>query len=147
MTKLEKREFKVGYRVWSLLFGWGNIEEIDSEAVNMYPVCVGFDSGKIEAFTEGGLYHLDHENPSLFHANQGKIEFDTDEPIELVDNQPIWVLLGENWIPKHFARHSQGGGVYCYRSGKSKHSSDGESDVKCWGSFRTTDPALDGASQ
>ena len=31
MNKLEKREFKVGYRVWSLLFGWGNVVEIDSD--------------------------------------------------------------------------------------------------------------------
>ena len=66
---------------------------------------------------------------------------------ELVDGQPIWVLLGDNWIPRHFARHGQWGGVYCYWDGKSKHGAGRDSKVTHWQVFRTTDPALDGASQ
>ena len=132
---MEKREFRVGDRVWSF-YGWGNVEELGSES---YPVKVIFDTGKLESYTPDGFWHAEHKNPSLFHANQGKIEFDTDEPIELVDGQPIWVRDSEvsEWRPRHFARYAQDGEVYCYQGGKSKHSSGVESNVMLWQYFRT----------
>ena len=143
---MKNQEFKVGDRVWSFIFGWGAVEEIDSEI--MYPVYVNFDSGKTNTHTTDGFYLLDHESPTLFHANQGKIEFDTNEPIDLEDGQPIWVRGSEKreWIPRHFARYSQIGGVFCYLDGNSKHTTKGETYVKRWEFFRTTDPALDGES-
>ena len=147
---MDKREFKVGDRVWALLFGWGTVKEIDSGILEYYPVCVEFDSVENKAFfTRGGFYRVSDKNPSLFHANQGKIEFDTDEPIELVDGQPIWVRDSEKneWWPRHFKCHSERGGVCCYCDGRSKHGSGVESSAMRWNFFRTTDPALDGASQ
>ena len=141
---MKNQEFKVGDRVWSLVFGWGVINDIKSGVGSTYPVVVDFDSGKRETFTEQKFYRISDKNPSLFHANQGKIEFDTNEPIELVVDQPIWVLIASKWMPRHVARQPKEGGVYCYRDGKSKHSSGG--GVKYWKYFRTTDPALDGES-
>ena len=146
---MDNREFKVGDRVWSLLLGWGSVKRIDSNIEEAYPVYVVFDSGKGKCFTKHGIFHAVDKNPSLFHANQGKIEFDTDEPIELVDGQPIWVRDSETheWKPRHSAHCAEGGGVYCYWNGRTKHSSAGEKNVTHWQHFRTTDPALDVASQ
>ena len=144
---MDKREFKVGDRVWSS-YGWGDVKEIGSKGTD-YPVRVVFDAGKSEIYTPDGFWHIDHKTPSLFHANQGKIEFDTDEPIELVEDQPIWVRNTEKgkWKARHFSRRAESGGVHCYYDGRSKHGSSCESLVSHWKYFRTTDPALDGASQ
>ena len=146
---MNKREFKVGDRVYSLVYGFGTVKGIDSKNEMAYPVCVGFDSGREEGFKKNGLYTTAHKNPTLFHANQGKVEFDTDEPIELVEDQPIWVRNSgcRKWTARHFARHAQDGGVYCYWSGQTKHSSGNEASALRWDFFRTTDPVLDGASQ
>ena len=143
---MDKREFKVGDRVWSLLFGWGTVKE--KKCKDDYPIKVVFDSGRHESHTFDGFWSISNKNPSLFFANQGKIEFDTDEPIELVDGQPIWVrdVDGQEWLERHFRRHGDSGvGVYCYKGGRSKHTSKGCETY--WNIFRTTDPALDGASQ
>ena len=144
---MDKREFKVGDRVYSVVHGLGRVRLVDKHGD--YPLCVDLDCGKSTSFTKHGLYTTAHKTPCLFHANQGKIEFDTDEPIELVDGQPIWVRdleVGE-WKPRHSAHCAEGGGVYCYWNGRTKHSSAGEKHVTHWQHFRTTDPALDGASQ
>ena len=144
---MNNQEFKVGRRVWSLLFGWGTVMQIDSEAGITYPMRVGFDGGE-EGFTKYGFYDVAHKNPSLFHANQGKIEFDTDEPIEPIElDQPIWVRNFEtdSWTPRHFKCHAKKVGVHCYWNGQSKHSCNAGSTH--WQHFRTTDPALDEASQ
>ena len=146
---MDKREFKVGDRVWALLFGWGTVKEIDSGILEYYPVCVEFDSVENKAFfTRGGFYRVSDKNPSLFHANQGKIEFDTDEPIELVDGQPIWVRSEEcyEWLPRHAKELGKSGGVFCHNNGQTKHSNVAGT-ATFWQYFRTTDPALDGASQ
>ena len=145
---MKKREFKVGDRVWSLLFGWGDVREINLEIETEYPVKVVFDSGIHTTYTTTDVFwHTSHKSPSLFHANQGKIEFDTDEPIELVDGQPIWVRNFEtdSWTPRHFKCHAKKVGVHCYWNGQSKHSCNAGSTH--WQHFRTTDPALDEASQ
>ena len=141
---MKNQEFKVGDRVWSLLYGWGSVRAIKR---NLYSVNVCFGSGGNIDFTKDGFCLSYHKNPSLFHANQGVVEFDTDEPVELEDGQPIWVRDYEDrsWAPKHFKRHDESGGVYCYESGLSKHTSSGNETH--WKFFRTTDPALDEASQ
>ena len=143
---MDKREFKVGDRVWSF-YGWGDVKEIGSKASG-YPVRVAFDSGRLESYTLNGFWHNGHKNPSLFHANQGKIEFDTDEPIELVDGQPIWVRSEEcyEWLPRHAKELGKSGGVFCHNNGQTKHSNVAGT-ATFWQYFRTTDPALDGASQ
>ena len=144
---MNKQEFKVGDRVRSLFFGWGTVKKVETRVARKYPVEVDFDSGiKNLILTKHGFLHESHENPAIFLANQGVIEFDTDEPIELEDGHPIWVL-SDKWIPMHYARRAQTGGVYCYQSGKSKHSSGSEGNVTYWSQFRTTDPALDGSGQ
>ena len=146
---MDKREFKVGDRVWSLINGFGTVKDIVLEVESEYPVKVVFDSGIRTTYTADGFWHTNHKTPSLFHANQGKIEFDTDEPIELEDGQPIWVRDSERnvWRPRHFKCRSEKGGVYCYCDGKSKHGTAGEGSTMRWKLFRTTDPALDGAGQ
>lgn len=140
---MKNQEFKVSSRVRSLLFGWGTVVDITSAPGTEYPVIVYFDSNNKERFTERGYYLTTHENPTLFLANQGKIEFDTDEPIELEDSHPIWVRGSEKekWLKRHFAYFAKSVGVYCYRDGKTKHSSGDPEDVFHWNLFRTTDPA------
>ena len=143
---MDKREFKVGDRVWSLIYGWGNVNEIDSKIGSEYLVRVVFDSGEWESYTVDGFWKIDHKNPSLFHANQGKIEFNTDEPI--VDGQPIWVRSEESfdWFPRHAKELGKAGGVFCHNNGTTKHSNE-TGDATFWQHFRTTDPVLDEASQ
>ena len=142
---MDKQEFKVGDRVWSVVHGLGRVRQVDKHGD--YPLCVDLDCGKRTSFTKHGLYTTAHKNPCLFHANQGKIEFDTDEPIELEDGQPIWVRDSEvgEWRPRHFARRGQKAGVYCYDNGTTAHTNT--TGATHWKYFRTTDPALDGASQ
>ena len=141
---MEKREFRVGDRVWSF-YGWGNVEELGSES---YPVKVIFDTGKLESYTPDGFWHAEHKNPSLFHANQGKIEFDTNEPVKLVDGHPIWVRAEGSleWVPRHAKELAKKGGVLCHNNGTTKHS-NGTGATTHWKYFRVTDPALDEASQ
>ena len=145
---MDKREFKVGDRVWSLACGWGSVVEIDLKKNKEYPMRVNFDSGVSERFTMHGFRFVRDKKPSLFLANQGKIEFDTDEPIELVDGQPIWVRGGGSfeWVPRHAKELAREGGVLCHNNGTTKHS-NGTGATTHWPFFRTTDPALDGASQ
>ena len=145
---MDKREFKVGDRVWSLINGFGTVKDIGLEVESEYPVKVVFDSDIRTTYTADGFWQTNHKTPSLFHANQGKIEFDTDEPIELVDGQPIWVRAEEryDWLPRHAKELGKTGGVFCHKNGQTKHSNVAGT-ATFWRYFRTTDPALDGASQ
>ena len=142
-----KKTFEIGDRVWSLNYGWGSVAlpptDLDLEE---YPIYVNFDSGSSEQYTSEGFLWSACVNPSLFHANQGVLEFDTDEPVVMADDQTIWVRDSETdaWVPRHFAVYVTTGGVYCYPDGKSKHSSSDNEPYDHWKFFRTSAPEFSG---
>jgi len=137
-----EKPFEIGDRVWSLNYGWGSVaiapEDLESEE---YPLYVNFDSGTSEQYTSEGYLWTACETPSLFHANQGVLEFNTNEPVVIAENQPIWVRDSEadEWVPRHFARYA-GPGVYCYPDGKSKHGTGEDEPCEYWEFFRTSAP-------
>jgi len=142
-----EKPFEIGDRVWSLNYGWGSVALAPVDlAIEEYPLYVNFDSGLSEQYTSEGYLWTSCQTPSLFHANQGVLEFNTNEPVMITEDQPIWVRDSEadEWTPRHFARYA-GAGVYCHRHGQSKHSSNGKDHVKHWRFFRTSAPeASDG---
>jgi len=60
---------KVGDRVWSFGYGWGTIQQINT---NKYPLLICFDNYQSEAlekvvcYTKKGTEFLDNSNPTLF---------------------------------------------------------------------------------
>jgi len=142
-----EKPFEIGDRVWSLNYGWGSVALAPVDlAIEEYPIYVNFDSGMSEQYTSEGYLWDSCKTPSLFHANQGVLEFNTNEPVVIAEDQPIWVRDSETdeWVPRHFARYSTTEGVYCYRDGRSKHGS-GTRTHRYWRFFRTSAPeASDG---
>jgi hypothetical protein len=57
-------EARIGDRVWSSLYGWGEIVAFGD--TGSFPITVVFDGGSIECFTLCGNYDTDHKYPSLF---------------------------------------------------------------------------------
>jgi hypothetical protein len=56
---------KIGDKVFSLIFGWGEIKNINW--CNLYPICVRFDSINGErCFTSEGFFYKDARIQSLF---------------------------------------------------------------------------------
>lgn len=56
--------FKVGDRVWCIKYGWGTVVEVERGCV--YPVCVKFDNGARDAFTNEGLSDYEYGYRVLF---------------------------------------------------------------------------------
>ena len=55
---MDKQEFKVGDRVWSLINGFGTVKDIGLEIESEYPVKVVFDSGIRTTYTAVSYTHL-----------------------------------------------------------------------------------------
>ena len=56
--------FKVGQKVWCVIFGEGVVAEINQ---NSYPIKVKFKNGEVSTYTSGGYMFSNCINPSLFH--------------------------------------------------------------------------------
>jgi len=48
----------IGYRVWSFMFGWGTIKDVNDMAISYpYPVEIKFDNGNTYVFSLTGTYN------------------------------------------------------------------------------------------
>ena len=108
---------KVGDRVFSLLNGWGTVDEVEM-GHSSYPISVDFDSGKIDRFTSCGKCMVFHSNPVLFW-DEVKITppekpLPVDTPILVRDDDD------EEWQPAHLARFTHPG-VMTWMGGKTSH--------------------------
>ena len=107
---------KVGDRVWSLLHGWGTVDENVKD--QRYSVYVKFDNGREDTFTNCGRNMTFHANPTLFWD---KVKI-TPPPPKLEVDTPILVKDGddEDWRPAHFARFPSEG-VLTWMGGRTSH--------------------------
>lgn len=75
---------KVGDRVWSSVYGWGKIVNIDDE--ELYPIVVHFSYESNRRYTYQGYYRISRAYPELFW-NEFHIpnEEEDKKPFELLD--------------------------------------------------------------
>lgn len=64
MVKFEN--IKVGDRVWSVQYGWGNVEGFHTTIDNYQLLKVRFDNGDFEYYFKDGRVNIDDVNPTLF---------------------------------------------------------------------------------
>jgi hypothetical protein len=62
--KMRIDDFKVGDRVWCLVYGWGKITQIDYS--EDYPITVKFDNFSVTYYTVDGKLSDSTKNRSLF---------------------------------------------------------------------------------
>lgn len=58
-------EAKIGDRVWSISFGWGEITNINTNIAN-YPLKVDFVNGAPQTYAIDGRFYKSDQNPTLF---------------------------------------------------------------------------------
>lgn len=61
------KEFKKGYKVWSVIEGNGEVVDIDDS--DSYPINVLFENGCREDYTEDGKFYEREDNRTLYHGH------------------------------------------------------------------------------
>ena len=90
------RPLKVGDKVWSNRFGYGQITHVNQEDLTKYPYVVQFNHKNKESFSIEGIYQI--SNPSAYFDLAGPLQEDgtikLNESIKIV--QTITVKNKEN---------------------------------------------------
>lgn len=124
---------KVGDKVWSFTYGWGEVEYIGDEDV-VYPLTVNFDKGRSVHTFSGKLFQS--QNQSLFWN-----EFETPESaykkplpkLEVDTKVLVWDDDDEDVkYRRYFKCFNEDGVIVCFADGTTSFSS--ESD-KVWNNW------------
>ena len=98
------KPFKEQDRVFNIQLGFGTIYEINLE--HHFPIMVEYDSGVLAKYLEDGRISDKDANPTLHHANQGIIMWDTADqtgpptrPPQKIKYGSILNNQGEGWVP------------------------------------------------
>lgn len=118
---------KVGDWIWNIKNGWGKVISIDSRS--NYPI-----STEQESFTVDGRVYLEDAAPSAFTEPPECFNADP-KPCEFVKGQRVIV---SDHIPdpssmnghKAYFSHIESGMYFCFSSGLTEWSSDG--DIEAW---------------
>ena len=131
MGKKQGDKFEVGDDVFVPGLGWSKVVKDDgSDYLNLKWIL----GARAIWFDENGEAY---GNKIAYHANQGIIQIDTNEPVKLELDQPIWGWDSEKWIHGHFKERFFNG-VKCFADGMTSHTSNGAVELfKIW---RTTSP-------
>ena len=129
MSNKQGDKFEVGNMAFAPGLGWGVID-LDFGSLPR-PLKWKCETGRdiwVDRFGKNAS-----GSQVLYHANQGVIEIDTDEPVkpeDLVLDEPLEV--GSPCKIQHFAGY-HGGFVYCWDDGKTSHTADGlKTPWLCW---------------
>ena len=132
--KKQGDKFEVGDRVVCLMYGFGTVAIVDPENV-AYTVKVETEIGS-NTYTADGRWDSSDASITLYHANQGVIEIDTDEPVvpeDLKLDQPLVVSHhGGDPLNRHFAKF-ENDKVYCWGNGKTSHTT---TNITPWDHWR-----------
>jgi hypothetical protein len=126
------RYAEVGDKVWSLIYGWGEIIKIDNDP--LYPITVKFDESDYTV-----LYRLDgksngeYSNQDLFYE---EIKFEVPEPkvIDLpVDTKIlVWNEGRKTKYKRYFSHFGELRTVYVFANGATSWSAESKDDVTRW---------------
>ena len=134
--KKQGDKFEAGDRAIVPGLGWGSVVEDDFSGLS--PIKWVGDGG---SFQWVGRYGVRDGVQVIYHANQGVIEIDTDEPVRAEDlklDQPMQVGdYSGGHIPyanRHFAKF-ENGTLYCWSDGKTSHTAN-EDEITRWRHWR-----------
>ena len=100
------KPFKEQDRVFNIQLGFGTIYGVDLK--HHFPIMVEYDSGVLAKYLEDGRIWPQDINPTLHHANQGIIMWDTTDKNAPTTQTPkktkvkygsILNNQGEGWVP------------------------------------------------
>lgn len=87
---MKKTAFKVGDKVYCLLFGWGtitNIDDNDEVTLRSFPIDVTFvnsdGENMIKCYTSDGRYYLNSPQPTLSFTEYTLDGFSQERPVDL----------------------------------------------------------------
>ena len=131
--KKQGDKFGVGDRAIIPGLGWGKVTSDDGS--DHRPLEWKSDSGySFWAEADGASQGIQ----IMYHANQGVIEIDTDEPVRAEDlalDQPLLVINhGGAPLNRHFASF-ENGTVYCWSNGQTSHTAN-EDEISRWDNWR-----------
>jgi hypothetical protein len=101
---MDERLFKVGDRVFDILYGWGKVT--DSNTKNTYGVIVNFDKQGRVSYTKNGSIYVG-ANPSLSFTEYSTPGFSQDRPIELPEVGELCLVrdfTGNQWKVREFRK-------------------------------------------
>ena len=130
---------KEGDRVWSMMYGWGTVINVDLEDPQ-YQLHVGFGDEQSDWFLRCGRSMPHHLNPLLFW-DEVKIT-PPEKPLpDLKVDTPVLVRDSddEEWCPRHFHSFGKDGRIRAWTSGCTRHTA-GEVNNHCaWNEWKLAD--------
>ena len=105
---------KVGDRVWSLQFGWGEISKINDDP--SYPIVVEYDRGGFDTFTLDCRLDEDHVTQSIFW-DEVVIEAPTKPLPDLEVDAKVLVWNDTNEKNRRHFSHFSNGRIYTFDNG------------------------------
>ena len=129
---------KVGDRVYSLLNGWGKIEDISSKGV--LPVFFKGDNGDKNNFTFDGKHYPDSPHPVLFWDEPTIIAPEQPKPAPVAP--PVDTLVevrddyGSGWLNRYSSGEMDGSILLCYDNGSSSKTTNERWPLIRWKHWR-----------
>lgn len=136
LKKVENIEtqFKLGDKVWSFVYGWGEVSKITNDR---YPIYVNFkskiDNGNfIINYTNNGEESPDVNQSLFFDEIKFKVPKRPLPQLEVDTKVLVRNSTSDRWEKKYFSNFDEDGNMCCFYDGSTSWSGKGTSNWKYW---------------